>query len=461
MRKIVVRSFLFILLAALAFGIFYAWRAFPIISGYGAKNLCSCVFLSGRDPQDVIKNELGFSPMSLATFSINMQDSSATGSVFGFAKRKAIFRSGLGCSLLNGITEKEFRYQSFNTIPRLVVNQDSILWPNGDMLPEKKPEGINYTQLNKSINSAFVDTAKNKLRHTRAVIVIYDGQIIGEQYAGGFNSKKRHTGWSMTKGIGNALIGVLVRQGRININAPTGLDEWKDDARKNILISHLLNANSGLQWEERYDKVSDATNMLYKAKDMGKYAIQSNLEHTPGSIFEYSSGTSNILAYLVRRTVQSNEYHQFPYKEFFYKIGMYSAVLEPDAGGTFVSSSYCFASPRDWARFGLLYLNDGVWQGERILPEGWVRYTVTPAKGAALGQYGAQFWLNQGAPGNPKARTYTDIPVDCFYTAGFEGQNIWIIPSKKLVVVRLSLQKGNNLDENTFLTEIIKSLPVD
>ena len=133
---------------------------------------------------------------------------------------------------------------------------------------------------------------------------------------------------------------------------------------------------------------------------------------------------------------------------------MYSAIMEPDPSGTFVGSSYCFASARDWARFGLLYLNDGVWNGERILPEGWVKYTTTPATGARRREYGAQFWLNAG----DSLKTYPDVPGDCFFADGFAGQNVWIIPSKKLVVVRLACQQGNKLDENRFLAEIIKCL---
>jgi CubicO group peptidase (beta-lactamase class C family) len=221
----------------------------------------------------------------------------------------------------------------------------------------------------------------------------------------------------------------------------------------------LLHANSGLKWEEKYNKESNATIMLYKEKDMAKYAMKSKLKNKSGTEFYYSSGTTNILSFIIRNTLGDTAYHRFSYAELFHKIGMYSAVLEPDGSGTFVGSSYCFASPRDWARFGLLYLNDGVWNGQRILPEGWVKYTTTPATSAKIGQYGAQFWLNAGSPGNPSSRKYPDVPTDCFWADGFEGQNLWIIPSKKLVVVRLSMEKGNKLDENKFLADIIKALP--
>ena len=139
---------------------------------------------------------------------------------------------------------------------------------------------------------------------------------------------------------------------------------------------------------------------------------------------------------------------------------MNSAIFEPDASGTFTASSYCFATLRDFTRFGLLYLNDGYFNGEQILPEGWVKYSMTPAKGASMGEYGAQFWLNAGAPGNPENRKYPDVPPDCFYADGYEGQYIWIIPSKKLVVARIALEQGNNLDENKFLSEIIKAFTV-
>ncbi len=138
---------------------------------------------------------------------------------------------------------------------------------------------------------------------------------------------------------------------------------------------------------------------------------------------------------------------------------MYSAIIEPDAGGTFVGSSYSFAAARDWARFGLLYLNDGVWNGKRILPEGWVKYTTTPSVAAPIGEYGALFWLNAGALNNPAHRRYPDASSDVYGADGYEGQNVWIVPSKKLVIVRLSLEQGNYLDENSFLAEIIGAMP--
>lgn len=444
---------------ALAYGVYYAWQAFPIISGYGAKDLCSCVMIAGRNPQDVQNNELGVIPRSLGSFSVDYADSSATGTVFGLAKRKAVYRRGLGCSLVVEMNKEEFRNQKVNLPNKPIINQDSIPWPNGNKLPDSLPVGVDYDKMNAALDFSFSEPGEKKLRRTRAIVVVYDGKIVAERYAWGFDLNSKQIGWSMTKSITNALVGILVKQGKLQVDAPASVAGWKNDDRNKITLNDLMHASSGLRWEENYGGPSAATNMLFKKKDMGLFAAESPLESEPGKVFCYSSGTTNIISRIVRETVGEEGYHRFPYELLFYKIGMYSALMEPDAGGTFVGSSYSFATARDWARFGLLYQNDGVWNGERILPEGWVQYSVTPAVGAPIGEYGAQFWLNAGARDNPAKRRYPDVPTDLFTADGFEGQNVWIIPSKKLVIARLSLQQGNYLDENKFLADVISALP--
>jgi CubicO group peptidase (beta-lactamase class C family) len=206
-----------------------------------------------------------------------------------------------------------------------------------------------------------------------------------------------------------------------------------------------MRMSSGLKWWEFYAGPSDATRMLYKEKDMGDYAAKSKSGHRPGEFFNYSSGTVNILSSIIRRTVGDSGYYRLPYEALFYRIGMYSAVLEPDAGGTFVLSSYCYATARDWARFGLLYLQDGVWNGQRVLPERWVEFT-------RVGQeYGALWWLNGGG-------RYPEAPRDCLVCEGYEGQYIWVIPSKDLVVVRMALEKGRKLDVNKFVPGVVEAM---
>ncbi|MBI1769972.1 MAG: serine hydrolase [Bacteroidetes bacterium] len=457
--KIFKRTLLTILLIIIVYAAQYAWRALPILSGYGAKDICSCVFIAGRDPKNVIENELNSTPLKYGSFAVDYKDSSSTGSVFGLAKRKAVFRKGLGCTLIVEMSEDGLRNQKMNLYRRQKINTDSIAWPQGDKLPDTISEKINKEKLQTAISNAFVetDTIKAKQKRTRAVVVLYDGILVGEKYATGFDRNSKQIGWSMTKSITNALVGILVRQGKLKLEDPTPVVAWKNDVRKNITLADMMHMSSGLKWEENYGGPSGATNMLFKKKDMGVYAAESKLESKPGEVFEYSSGTTNIISRIVREKVGDENYYQFPYKELFSKIGMHSIVLEPDAGGTFVGSSYSFATARDFARFGLLYSNDGIWNGERILPEGWVKFSFTPPVGAKQGQYGAQWWTNAGEKNNPSNRPYPDVPVDAYLAEGFEGQNIFIVPSKKLVVVRLGLTK-TDFDMNKFVSEIIRSL---
>jgi CubicO group peptidase (beta-lactamase class C family) len=457
--KIFKRAIFLVLAGGLGYGIYYASQALPILSGYGAKDLCSCVFVAGRQTSDVIKNELGKAPLSMGSFSIDYSDSSATGSVLGFAQRKAIYRKGLGCTLLAEISEDDLRSQHPALAWPMIRATDSIDWPMGDRVTDTMLGGINYEKIHQTLKEAFTEPGEKKLRRLRSVVIVYKGQIIAEKYAEGYTKDTRQIGWSMSKSINSALVGILVKDGKLKVEAPAPIKLWQKDERSRITLNDLLHASSGLAWEENYAGPSGATNMLFKKKDMGLYAALSPTKYKPGEFFYYSSGTANIIARIVRDAIGDEGYYKFPYQRLFNKIGMHNTILEPDAGGTFVGSSYSFGTARDWTRFGLLYLNDGVWNGERIFPEGWVKYTATAASAAPIGQYGAQFWLNAGAPGNPSNRRYPDVPTDLLSADGFEGQNVWIIPSKNLVVTKLSLEQGNYLDDNKFLADIISSLP--
>ncbi len=441
------------------FAIYYASQALPILSGYGAKNLCSCVMLGNRTPDHVLANELGGFPLNLGDFRVNWQDSSVSGSVFGLAKKKAIYRKGLGCTLISQIDEATLRNQKINLATGPVLNQDTINWPMGNRMVTNLEAVIDEHALKQLVDQAFEEPGEKPSRKTRAILIVYNGVLIAEKYGQGFDEKSLQTGWSMTKSLTNAMVGNLVLRGKLKVQNRASIYEWRDDERKNIRLDDLMRMSSGLSWKENYGGPSSATNMLFKSAHMSVFAAQSKLRYKPGEYFYYSSGTTNIISRIVRQIYFDNDYYRLPYEDVFYKIGMHSLVMEPDAGGTFVGSSYAYATARDWARFGLLYLNDGLWNGERILPEGWVDYTTTPAKGAKKGQYGAQFWLNAGAPDDPANRMYPDVPTDLFWADGFEGQNVFILPSKQLVVVKLGQTTGNALDDNAFLKALIALLP--
>ncbi len=460
MKKIAWRILQFSILVLFLCIISFLRNTLPLINGYAAKTMCSGIFVCGRTLDDIQKKELGTFPFNLSSCSVNVQDSSVTASVAGLAQRKAIFRKGLGATLISHTTEAELKSQSFKIVEPPAVNQDSIDWPAGNRITKKAMAGIDSIQLNAVINDAFTEPSAGIKRRTRAVVILYKDNIIAEKYADGFTATSKQLGWSMTKGIENALMGIMVRQGKVNIESPAPVDEWKNDERGNITLADLMHMSSGLHYASSATGPSDLTRMLFEENNMAAFASSAAADHPHGKIFHYADASANLLSFIERKLIGDSAYYRFPYKELFYKIGMNSALLEADGSGTFVGSSYCYATARDWARFGLLYLNDGVCNGERILPEGWVTFTAT--RGIAKneekkGEYGALWWLN--ARNNSGILKYPHVPADCFACQGYEGQYVWVIPSKKLVVVRLALERGNKLDADKFLSGIIKSLP--
>ncbi len=427
-----------------------AYTAFPIVSGYSAKNLCSHVFVSGRDADDVIAKELGNMPLAIGSPSIDLEDQSASATVFGLAKKKAIYRPGLGCTLINSIDEEELRAETFDQ-PEFPYQKDTAAWPVGDIIIDS----LISSNVQQAIGKYFDEPLPEAPRYTRGVVVVHKGQIVGEGYAPGFDMTTPQLSWSMAKSFTNALIGILVRDGKIDINDRAPVAEWDDteDPRYAITTDDLLRMSSGLDWVENYSTPSGATNMLFKDRSMAHTAASVDLAHEPGTEWYYSSGTSNILSNIVKDITGDEAYWAFPYEELFHKIGISTATFEPDASGTFVGSSYLWMSPRDYARFGLLYLNDGVWEGERILPEGWVEYSSSPAPAAPNGIYGAQFWRN-----GFNSFRYPDLPDDAYLANGYEGQRIMIVPSEDLVVVRLGYTATDDFDMNGLVRDVMAAL---
>ena len=435
------------LFAVLLFVIRYAWVSFPIMSGFTAKNMCSCVFIGGRADSSVAAEELSDFPLSLAAYEIDKANKSVTSTVLGMAKKKAIYRPGFGCTLVNEITEEAIRNQP----PRLILMMPADM---GNQPINFITTSVDTTRLNK-IMQEHVDHTNNKKQHeARAIVVMYDGKLLAEHYAPGFDKNSRMLGWSMAKSVTSALVGILVKQGKLDVNNPAPVPEWADakDKRHAITLQHLLQQTSGLHFEENYNKYSDATRMLFNKADMAAYTASRPLKVAPGTQFYYSSGNSNILSRIVRQTVGNSNYYSIIYDSLFHKLGMYSAVIEPDASGTMVGSSYVFATARDWARFGLLYYNNGIVNGQQLFTGDWVKQTITPFAADKLQHYGYQFWLNGFNKEMPSQRKFPAAPADMFYADGYAGQYVFIIPSKKLVIVRLGFK---NFDENKLLGKIL------
>ncbi|HAA11747.1 MAG TPA: serine hydrolase, partial [Cytophagales bacterium] len=282
-------------------------------------------------------------------------------------------------------------------------------------------------------------------------VVAYQDYLLAEDYQEGIDQDARILGWSMTKSVGNALFGIMDKNGAIDIEATPDIPQWQEDDRKDITVSHLLQMSAGLDWTESYSSLTNATRMIFMEKDHVKYSCLAEAEHPPGEHWYYSSGTSNILSGILRNKFDSfDDYLAFPYDSLFAPLGMHSAVIEMDNVGNHVLSSYCWATARDWTRFGLLYLYRGNWLGKQIFTEDWTDYSTSAAP-ASDGKYGAQIWINENPWRMPS------VPTDAFYEQGFGGQRILIVPSMDLVVTVMS---GNqpDFDFNSFYEQVFECL---
>lgn len=417
----------------------------PIITGYAAKNLCSAVFVSGRNAEDVEKLDLNFSFIKFTKNKVDQADKSVT-SRFLWGKSKAIYREGFGATLIRDVTEEELEKVKFpDTDPGYL--QDTIKWPLGDIIPDSAT-GINKSKLAVIADSIINHDAYNG--HIFAFLVTHKGIPVAEAYKPGFSRKTKLLSWSMAKSFTNALVGILVKQGKFELNGPLNFGMWENDARSTITLNNLLQMESGLKWNEDYGNRSDVTVMLHCEADMGRYAYEKPSEYPAGTHWYYSSGTTNIVTDLIKeKFAVKDEYYAFPEKELFNRIGMPDAVFETDASGNIVGSSYLYATARDFARFAVLLMNDGVFNDQRILPEGWVKYSTTEAPGSN-GLYGAFFWLN-------KSKKIPTAPDDMFSCNGHNGQFIFMIPSKELAVVVLGYSpEGINL--NRLLKDILATI---
>ena len=417
----------------------YGFRVTAIGTAYKAKILCSGIFVSRRDLKSLLDTDLSADDLTLLRHidvQVDRDSREVTATFFGFAKRKAVYGEGRGCAIVHGkaATPATLRADGFaNRLSERETVTDGLEAVDG-----QTPE-FDHSRLNAALEWAFSEPASSLPRRTRAVVVVYKGHLIAERYAPGFTKDTPLIGWSMTKSVVNALVGVLVKQGKVSLSDPLPIPEWQDasDPRRRITLEQLLRMTSGLKFHEDYGKpLGDVTYMLLGVPDAAAFAAAKRIEAEPGSRWSYSSGTTNIIAYAIRKIVGESDYSEFPRRAFFDRIGMTSAVMETDASGTFVGSSFMYATARDWARFGLLYLRDGVWLGERIFPEGWVAFTRTPTPTALERQYGAHFWLSI-PEGNRCEAGSSPLPGDAFHAIGHEGQFVTVIPSRELVLVRL------------------------
>lgn len=430
--------------------IYFRFTTYPkldLISGFTSKSIASCHFIDNRSLESIEKGDNDIPLLDLATSKINEEGKFATSNVYGLKERKAIYREGIGATLINDNFDESKPYE----VPKRTKLVNNLPFPYGNNEPKDTLfSNIDYAKLNKAIANAF-DASGGKTKRTRSVLVLYKDKLITEKYESGFTKNSKLLGWSMTKSITGTMFGVLQKQKKFDIYKPAPIAEWQNDGRKVITTNDLLHMNSGLEWVENYNTICDATIMLFESEDMAKVQLEKPALFKPNTHWNYSSGTSNLLSAILRKQFKTHqEYLDFWYSALIDKIGMNSAVIETDMVGNYVGSSYAWATTRDWSKLGLLYLHKGNWNGEQILDESWVKYVSTPTN-TSNGDYGAQFWLNAGGK-------YKDAPRDMFYCSGFQGQKVFIIPSLDLVIVRMGLTDDLEFDFNVFLKEVVSAI---
>jgi CubicO group peptidase (beta-lactamase class C family) len=413
-------------------------RAIRVATGVVAHNVCSKTFVSGLDPQTVFSETIEHDGLRrlrrLLKFQLDRAAATVDASVVGMFGSQAVYHEGLGCVLRHGTKEP---YILKSDIDALKIPKSPPLLAEiagADVVQPADPA------LKAALDHAFEEPAEPPYRRTKAVVVVHDGKIIAERYAAGVGVDTPLLGFSMTKSVVNALIGVLTQQGLVTPSMPAPVPEWRGDIRREIEVEHLLRMTTGLALDETNSGFDPSSQMIYLYDDMAGLAVNAAVIAPPGTRWAYSSPTTQLLARIVRDAVGGPEQTlAFAWRELFNPLGMRNVTLEFDASGTLQGSTYMLASARDWARFGLLYLNDGVVGGKRVLHEDWVDFSAAATLDS---DYGAGFWTNRSEHPNARGRVRLGIPRDAFFASGDLGQRIVIMPSQHLVVVRL----GDSVD---------------
>lgn len=397
-------------------------------TGYAAKIVCSNVFIAGRDADEVLRDDVqapGHPLLRLVQADVDLERGLVRTSLLGIvAPSLALHRTGLGCAT---VAEADIETARRLTAPvaEAMPADESLPWPEGEGASEVDPR-----------LSAILSDPELLGPSAREVVVVKDGRLVGEAYGAGFNERTPLLGWSMTKTVTAALVGLMQEEGRLDIDDRGLFPEWSGDARREISLADLLAMESGLRFNESYGDVTDVTRMLYLEPDMGAYAASLPPEAAPGTRFNYSSGETVLISrYWMSRFSNPTDALAFPRRALFNAIGMRSAVLEPDQAGTFVGSSYLYATARDWARFGMLIAGNSRWAGRQVLDLATVVRIAEPSDASGGAYTKGQAWQN--GPGG----TDSDygLPEETIWLSGHDGQSIAIIPSERLVVVRLGL----------------------
>lgn len=427
-----------------------------IAAGYRALFTCSAHFFAGRPLADILEAELvDTTALDLPAPVIDTQRQLVTAADGEGGVMTAVFRDSMGCTLLPP-------HWSIADVPRLPYvpyppspDQASQPFPAGDRV-ELGRNGLarGYETLGEPVGRAFDGRSYGERTVTAAVIVLHEGRLVAERYREGFGVHTGYRTWSTAKSISAALLGVAAEQGLVDLDAPADVPEWgyAGDPRRSITYKHLLWMSSGLE------SGGNNTNAVYfGGQDVISAVTTTALEAAPGERWKYANNDTLLFLRALRHVLDDDlRYLRFPYDELLHKLGMYHTRMETDHRGNFIGSSQVYTTARDLARFGLFLAADGVWNGERLVPEGWVQFSSTPAPGYPEEDddwgYGAQFWL---------MGSFSGVPAGTFTTAGHKGQYVTVVPGHDLVIVRTGVNPdGVTYEHEGLVADIVEAIDV-
>jgi len=417
-------------------------------------SLCHAAFVSNLDPDRVyLEEQRPQAGMGIIHWALRYHVDSAAREVRttigGAFTQRALFREPHGCLLAH-----------------LQPDPTRLPIPAPAPAPASPPAAAPDVRLRAALDEAFAEKDPAATLQTKAVVVLHDGQLIAERYAAGYGPSTQLWGYSATKSVMSALVGVLVAQGRLRVEARAPVSAWQapGDPRSAVTLDQLLRMTSGLAFDAGTGLLSPTRRLLYLEADPVGFAESQPLVATPGSQWGYSNVGYAIVSRIVRDAIggSAQDVAAFVRRELFEPLGMTSARLGLDASGTPVGSAFMFASARDWARFGQMYLDEGVAGGRRVLPEDWVRYSTTPIEGTG---YGAGFWTNRAQRGKIPIWGVPwglgGLPEDAFFCRGSQGQFIIMVPRAKLVVARFGITRGSEQGITDFVRTILDVIQAD
>lgn len=410
------------------------------LAGY-AKILCSGVFVSGRTPEDVARGSAYFFMPRGEQDSVKWtvdRDAKLVRASLGTITREARYYGDQGCIIQN--PARPGIHFTPVVVKTALPDAKSQPWPMGDRADTTPlPTGVDRAKLDAAVDAAFGDDAAM----TAAFLVVHKGRIVAERYAPGITADTQLESWSMGKSLAATLFALLVKDGTYTLEEPAPVPLWQTpgDRRAAIRNIDLLRMSAGLKFLGNQEPGSNATYpdhyYIYTgAIDAFDYSITRPQEYPPNTDGRYRNSDPLTIAYLAKLAVtrRGENFLTWPQRALFDRIGIRKQVLETDPFGNFLITGYDYGTARNWARFGMLYLQDGMWQGQRILPEGWSTFVSTPAPAWKRPEYGGFFWLN-------RVNTW-NLPPETYFAAGAGGQNTWIVPKHDLVVVRMGHMRG-------------------